>query len=316
MRHLIAFVGIAAFTGCGARSLPGENAAALTDVSSSSSIRPSASSHDLLYVSSPPYVDVFKFPSGGSVGQINEEYPQGLCVNGKGDVFVVDADADDVVEYAHGGTSPKATLKFPGYEPTQCAADPATGDVAVVSGAGAVVRPRTESVDVWVYTAAKGKPHDYETNLLDYPGYLAYDEKSDLILDGEAPPSSKFGLIELTHGASEFKAVALNEEVQNRVRGGAGIQWVDGDLAVLTIAEYPRSAIDRLVLTGSKARFGRQTALGSSKNTDGAFWIQDGLAAVPEESDVGIWRFPQGGDPVDTLNVYGGSGVVVSSPPN
>ena len=62
----------------------------------------------------------------------------------KGNVFVANTNADDVLEYPHGGTKPSETLQdLPNYYPSSCAVDPVSGDLAVtnqaISGTGNVV---------------------------------------------------------------------------------------------------------------------------------------------------------------------------------
>jgi hypothetical protein len=62
----------------------------------------------------------------------------GDCSNRTGDVFV--PNNTEVFEYAHGGTSPIATLSLPGNSGAACSIDPSTGNLAVVfSGSDADV---------------------------------------------------------------------------------------------------------------------------------------------------------------------------------
>ena len=73
-----------------------------------------AAAGPLLYVSDigAEDVDVFSYPGGKQVGKLTGfSEPAGLCTDRKGDVFVVDSGSDRILEYAHGGTSPIATLR-------------------------------------------------------------------------------------------------------------------------------------------------------------------------------------------------------------
>ena len=98
-----------------------------------------ASSGDLLYVSDAGSnaVDVYSYPERVKVGQLSGlGMPGGLCVDGAGDIFVTNIAASgtsSIVEFAHGGTAPIQTLNDPGMEPSGCAVNPVTGDLAVVN---------------------------------------------------------------------------------------------------------------------------------------------------------------------------------------
>ena len=75
---------------------------------------PEAKRESLLYVSTDNSgVFVYAYPSGTLVGMLYEGItsPQGMCVDKKGDIFIANSiDSGDIVEYAHGGSSPIAYL--------------------------------------------------------------------------------------------------------------------------------------------------------------------------------------------------------------
>src|SRR5580704_9380706 len=92
------------------------------------------SSSALLYISSPSNGNVYflTYPKGKLVGTLTGfQEPFGLCSDTAGNVFIPDSEAGDVVEYAHGGTSPIVTLNDVGYLPADCSVDPLTGNLAV-----------------------------------------------------------------------------------------------------------------------------------------------------------------------------------------
>jgi hypothetical protein len=96
---------------------------------------PEGKGADLLYVSDGGTDDVlvFSYPQGALVGTLSGfDNPYGLCTDVKGDVFVVNESADTVVEYAHGGKTPIATLNL-GTPTLACSVDEHTGDLAVVT---------------------------------------------------------------------------------------------------------------------------------------------------------------------------------------
>src|SRR5271165_3270751 len=77
-------------------------------------IKPGARHAKLLYASSNALGDktvyVFSYPNGRLVGKLtNFTVPQGMCVDAAGDVYITDTPAQQIDEYAHGGTSPIAT---------------------------------------------------------------------------------------------------------------------------------------------------------------------------------------------------------------
>ena len=94
---------------------------------------------------------VLSFPKGDLVGTLTGfSVPSGECVDESGDVFVADGGADTIREYAHGGTTPIATLNDPG-EPYGCSVDPTTGNLAVTNGSDSVA----------IYPSAQGTPTLY-----------------------------------------------------------------------------------------------------------------------------------------------------------
>lgn len=265
---------------------------------------------DLVYLTSPPDIYVFSFPAGKLISQIKGDYPYGLCVNSSGDIFVVDPVADDVTEYSHGATKPKATLRYPGYEPTQCAANPATGDVAVISGSGALIRHRTEGYYIWVYPAGTGAPVKYDVTSLDYLYYASYDEDGDLFIDGRAP-SGKWGLVKLPNGKKKFETIELDQEILNRARGVSAIQWNGNDLAIGATFRYPTADIDRISIKGKKANFVRETHLLHSAGI-GGFWIDGTSVVVPQGSEAYLWRYPKNSKPYASFGVADAVSAIVS----
>lgn len=76
----------------------------------------------LLYISDIDSYDVFvyNYETGESVGKLTGfNYPQGQCVDKEGDVWITNfgngSQPVSVVEYAHGGTTPIATVIPDGY---------------------------------------------------------------------------------------------------------------------------------------------------------------------------------------------------------
>lgn len=265
---------------------------------------------DLLYISDVPYIDVYSYPDGGYVGQIQGSYPYGLCVNAGGDVYVVEEfSSPRITEYAHGASKPKRTLAYPGFVPTQCTVDPATGNLVAIAGAGAA-RTRSGSGHVIaLYPQGRGRGRHLRVTGLDYLEYACYDDKSDLFIIGQL--ATKPALVEMPRGKKGFETIALDEEAQNRIRSAGAIQWSGNELAIANGTFYNDSKIDRLSIVGTKAHFRNETSLGSYGDV-GPFWIEANRVVAPENAGAYIWRYPKGGKPLVTIGLSDGDGVVVS----
>ena len=135
-------------------------------------IAPAKSSGALIYavggcggtcvVSNPAGELVGTLPTGGA----------GICSDSGGNVFI--ADDNNVVEYAHGGTSPIATLSLPGDDAAGCSVDPTTRNLAVVFvGSGG---------DIAIFADAAGMPTLYNSGLESL--YCGYDNNGNLFVDG------------------------------------------------------------------------------------------------------------------------------------
>src|ERR1700722_2239249 len=130
----------------GTPSVASLNAASAARGEHGSWMKPSAKGKSLVYVSSVLSNDVYvySYSTQQLVGTLTGfTTPYGLCSDKKGNVWIVNDGASQLVEYAHGGTSPLATLSDSGEYPEGCAVDPQTGNLAVTnfysqSGGGSV----------------------------------------------------------------------------------------------------------------------------------------------------------------------------------
>jgi hypothetical protein len=178
---------------------------------------PEAKSQDLLYVarSSPGEVSVYTYPKGKPVGTISIAAPNGICSDGKGNVFVVGVESQQIYEYAHGGSQPIATLDDSGNNPLACAVDPSSGDLAVTGGDGLA--------NAAIYQNAQGSPTVYTDPFAGAFTFCTYDSQSNLFMGGG-------DLFELPKGGNSF--------VEIPIMGGPsetsppGIQW-DGNYIAL-----------------------------------------------------------------------------------
>jgi hypothetical protein len=256
---------------------------------------PNTSSQDLLYVTGAcGGVCVFSYPSGTLVGELaDSNAPFGECVDKLGDVFVVDFGGEGgtagIVEYAHGGTSPIATLSDPGYYPEACSIDPTTGNLAVTNESG----EDGDTGVVAIYADAKGDATDYVDPKIYYLGFCGYDDKGNLFLDGQYDHKGTFALDELPKYGSNFKSIKLTQAPSVPL----DLQWAGKYIALA----YSNTVIYHVTVKGSKGTVVGTTLLnGPVSGTEMQFWIVRGTIVSPYGAgtgpdEVGFWKYPTGG---------------------
>ncbi len=254
---------------------------------------PEAKRTDLLYASSiRGRVMVFDYPNGGLVGTFEVATGigvWGICSDRNGDVFITSqqsATSSFVYEYAHGGTTPIATLHDDGYAANDCSSDPVTGNLAV---ANYDFGP-SGGANVAIYTGARGKPHHYGDSKLSV-AYCGYDQNGNLFVDGRGT----YQLAELPRGDNKLENIGLNQHLV--VPGG--VEW-DGTHLAVEDGGYMRrfAAIDRVALAKSKAVVVGVTHLRGQPNRGATFWLQGrDVVSVAGQQDtrVGLWLYPKGG---------------------
>jgi hypothetical protein len=139
----------------------------------------------LLYVSDIGTSDVYvyTYPQGRlSQTLTGFKEPFGDCVDKKGDVFITDQGAAAIYEYAHGRSSPVATLQDSSEEPQGCSVDFKTGDLAVSNALSGNNGSAAGSVSI--YKDAKGTPTIVTDSAIYDLGYCGYDTRSNLFVDG------------------------------------------------------------------------------------------------------------------------------------
>jgi hypothetical protein len=264
-------------------------------------MKPGVKGDSLLYVSNAGIddVNVYSYPQGQLVGTLTGFLdPVGECVDKTGDVFVTDYRAQDIVEYAHGGTSPIATLSDSGYHPGECSVDPTTGNLAVtISGGG-----------VSIYADAQGSPTQYADTSLGGVYFCGYDNNGNLFVDG-VNNSQAVEVDQLPKGGSTFAQILLNQSLG----GPGGVQWDGHFLAVAdsfsdTIYEF---ALDPSQNTG--VLIGSTTFNGSPSLGD-QFWIQGRrVVALNYEGFALLYHYPAGGRPMKAfIDASSPVGAVVS----
>jgi hypothetical protein len=265
-----------------------------SDAKSTALLYVSNDGNDLVYVYSYPHAKL-----KGYLSDFNE--PQGECVDAADDVWITNTNDSDVLEFAHGGTSPITTLSDPNEYPVGCSIDPTTGNLAVTNifGAG------TTQGNVSVYSGASGKPTTYTDPEIYFMYFCGYDDKGNLFVDGRNT-SGAFQFAELPkNGKNLFKNITLNYTVEFP----GGVQWDGKHVAVGDQGEGGGSMIYQT--TGAGGKVVSATPLSGSCDVV-QFSIQNTKVVGPDycNNEAGIWKYRAGG-PV--TKVLAGEGEPIGS---
>jgi hypothetical protein len=239
-------------------------------------------------------VVVYTFPGGQPIGTwYSAGYALGECADEAGNIFVTyinSGSIGEILKFAHGGTSPVATLSDPTGMPETCSVDRISGDLAVVNGAGTLL----------IYSNASGSPTTYSL-----PGVyfysVSYDNKGNVFVDGlTGSNSSQFVLAKLPKGGNSFENITLNKQVD-------GARELDWQGKYLTIGpEYlGQGEIYRFDIRGSSGHFVGATPLKRIRGGVDQYWIVGKQIVVAyswkpchaicdDEGTVGIWSYPSG----------------------
>jgi hypothetical protein len=256
-----------------------------------------ATSSDLLYVIGHETLYMLSYPAGQFVGSFSVNGPRQLCSDGQGNVFLTLA-SDQIVEYAHGGTTPVRTLSDPGEGPTGCSVDPTTGNLAVANGGNG----SGSNTNVVVYTGDSGSPETFTDASFAHFAFCGYDNAGNLFANGVSP-SGQFRLAELPKGSSTFTDITLDKRVVGG--GGGSIQW-DGKYLALAAQE---GLIYRI--TGSSGHVLGTVKLNARKPYP-IFWIQGNrIVSHYAITKLGLWKYPEGRKPIGKIEGFliGGGGV-------
>lgn len=301
---LLVALGLLSFAGCGSsQSFSPLGAIPPSAIGSTRSwMSPDAKRRDLLYVSDFQNndVSVFSYPEGKLKGTLTGfTEPYGECADAAGDIFIANGSPPEILEYAHGGTTPIATLDDPGQYPYSCSVDPTTGDLAVTNEYTRSSAPGT----VAIYKHATGTPHLYGNAGFHYMFFCGYDNRGNLFVDGQTPPASNgFVFAELPKGGSKLKTINLNVTINFP----GGVQW-DGQY--VAVGDQVGSLIYQFTISGKTGTREGVTHLGGSIEIV-EFWKQGGDIAGPDansaEDRVGLWKYPAGGTAIKYLtNQFG-----------
>jgi len=257
-------------------------------------MNPAAKKSDLLYLDDQTGdAYVYSYPKGELMGTLTGlGEPQGECVDKKGDVFFTTFASEEIIEYAHGGTSPINTLSNPGEYMEGCSVDKTTGNLAVVdfepSGGGG-------GGGVAIFANASGSPTVLNDPNLHLGYQIGYDNKGNIFVDG-TDSSGNFEFAELPKGSSSFTEIPLSVSITTP----GGVEW---DGKYVTVGDAKSGDIYQTDGAGGKIE-----GTTSLSDSDGIFqyFIAGKKVVGPNDSsaNVGIWKYPKGGTPTKTLTGF------------
>lgn len=300
LRNAVMAVLIAGLTGCQGGIVPGT----ATNTARVQSDATPAARGNLLYVTGGcGGTCILSYPRGKPVSALSVA-GAGICSNKRGDVFIATSTASGnavVYEFAHGATTPKATLSLSGLLAEGCSVDPKTGNLAVTYLCrGCNYGP------VAIFKNAQGTPKSYEETGV-FLSFCGYDDQGNLFADGNG--GSGFTLLELPHGGSGLANISVSQSIAN----AGQVQW---DGTYLAVEDLSHPTIYQFQVSGSAATLKGTTQLTGAGSWGGQSWIRAGTVIVPyapsgsSPSAVGYWKYPAGGAPTKTIKKHLGSGVL------
>ncbi|MGC1380254.1 MAG: hypothetical protein WA814_04440 [Candidatus Baltobacteraceae bacterium] len=257
---------------------------------------------DLLYLTDDGdgNVYVYSFPDAKLQGTLTGlNVPTGECVDTAGDVWIVEEGTNDIVEYAHGGATPIATLTDPNNAPEGCSVDPTTGNLAVANaqtlsaGAGSV----------GVYAHAAGTPTLYTDSKMKFVLFVTYDDRGNLYANG-VDSSLAYRLAELRKNAGTLAPIAFSQSIVQ----ATNIQWDHKYLAVGDgggIVGTGSPVIYHVKIAHSTGTVVGETPLAGTTGVF-QFFIQGDTFIGPNlgNEDVMFWKYPAGGTPTKAIGGF------------
>jgi hypothetical protein len=314
-RALVLFGVSIVAAGCATQSLPRSASTSANDRRVSQApeaFGPSnAGVKGLLYVSDAQAVDVYTYPQGKLAMKLTGmEQPVGECVDSAGDVFVVASangsfTSSTIYEYAHGSTTPLATLNDPGAG-YSCSSDPVTGDLAVANESDQNNPYNPRYGDVAVYAQATGNPTMYHSSAFIAFTACGYDNASNLYaLATTSSSPHQTALARLASGSEAFQSLSVDAKISGGYRFVPSVQWDGKHMTVSSDSAQGHQKLPiliyRLNVSGSDATVIGTTQLNSPRNLHGGqSWILGGKLFgtyyYKGEKYLAFWKYPKGGE--------------------
>jgi hypothetical protein len=264
-----------------------------------------ASSGPLLYISDLGNfdVDVYSVASLKLVERITGFFePEGACSDARGDVWIANTGAQQLLEFKPGSKTPVATLADPVGYPVGCAVNARNGDLAVadlfgISGDG----------DISIYRDAGGTPTLYANpNQSSY--YLdGYDAKGNLYASGTTAQDT-YSLSILPAGKKTMSSVSIKGAT---LHYPGSVLWT-GSALVLGDQECEGAKTSCLyegIVSGTTLSITKKIPLDGSCDVievallgKQLFGGNDDSCAKGGKSTTDRWAYPAGGKPLEAVD--------------
>ncbi|HVR45637.1 MAG TPA: hypothetical protein VMT95_03180 [Candidatus Binatia bacterium] len=273
---------VAVLSGCGGAQPPLGAPGAMHADHNGSRMRPNLSGQDLLYVTDGEIVKIYTYPRGKFVAPLgNFGSVYGMCSDAAGDVFIPEYFQNEILEYAHGGSSPIATINTIYDFPSGCSIDPTTGNLATATYSKLeVFRP---SPSGW------SLPTTYTDSDLGLINFCAYDGSGNLFVDGN---DGSYQLAELPAGSSTFTNITLGKSINKP----SDLMWDGHDIAIASgrfTGKFP-APIYQFSISGSYGDLVHLTLLFRAGGQLHQFWIQGDKIIGTHDGGEAIWNYPKG----------------------
>ncbi len=304
-RAAVLAAAIASLAACGyASPQPPLAPAAVTEHATSWMLPAAAMAASLLYISDAQTFDVYvySFPDLKLTGLLTGfDRPEGECSDAKGDIWITNDQAAQILQYRHGGTKVVRALTDPLGYPGGCAIDPSTGDLAVTnlfgfSGSGSVL----------IYKNAAGTPRAYTNSKQFYYDLDGYDGKGNLYASGTSS-TGVYSLAVLPRGEHSMSIVSVTGA---KIFLPGTVQWTGSSLLLgdQQCGDQKTSCLYEAVVSGTTARITHkipltgscdvaQVAIEGGRLAGGNYWRCGGHG----HSSADTWAFPRGGRPVKAV---------------
>ena len=218
--------------------------------------------------------------------------PQGDCAGAKGEVYVANSNDSNALGYRAPSIVSNVTLNDSGEVPSDCSVDN-EGDVAVAN----LCNTYCDAANIVIYKRGTGSPVPVTCpNILRYY-FAAYDPNDNLWIDG-MDTSYSFGYCEILAGKTIGQAVTL---YPTPVFGG-GLQWWHG---YLTAVDQDAGTISVFRMNQFSGKLIKTVTLGDASDPVSYDIVRKYVVVSNAGSgSLSSYKFPGGGDPIDTLQGF------------
>ncbi|MBV8196843.1 MAG: hypothetical protein JO263_01800 [Candidatus Eremiobacteraeota bacterium] len=260
-----------------------------------------AAKGELLYVSDSSLDDVFAFtwPKLRLVGNVaGLHFPQGLCVDGAGNVWVTDTARSQLLEFAHGGIAPIKRLADPHQYPASCWVGP-NGDLAVGNILSRLQGHGYGAGSLSIYKGAGGRPKVFADPDIVKLFFDAYDSQGNVFVDGQ-DSSGNFAIAKFD--GKKFIPLTINGATVN----APGSVQVTGKYVDVEdqLGSAGNSVMYRTTLQGSTLTVDATAQLLNGMDCVGSFvYGRAGRRVVicPDQGSapsINVYKYPAGGPPL------------------